>query len=168
MWLWKWIQKLIEPNSDAKRLEAHANMKRPKLHRSMRKYQLHSDSEIVRVWLNILVFVSFDCPVVGLENNVHIRSIPSENKGFKMLSKLGWSEGQTLGKNNDGLLEPVITIQIENRNVKQFRLIFSLSGFLHRKSHRYHWNRMTNIKGLAVKVAAVSLASVFTPNRIQS
>lgn len=35
------------------------------------------------------------------------RSIPSENKGFKMLSKLGWSEGQSLGKNNDGLLEPV-------------------------------------------------------------
>lgn len=36
-----------------------------------------------------------------------IRSISSENKGFKMLSKLGWSEGQSLGKNNDGLLEPV-------------------------------------------------------------
>lgn len=36
-----------------------------------------------------------------------IRSIPSENKGFKMLSKLGWSQGQALGKNNDGLLEPV-------------------------------------------------------------
>lgn len=35
------------------------------------------------------------------------RSIPSENKGFKMLSKLGWSEGQALGRNNDGLLEPV-------------------------------------------------------------
>lgn len=35
------------------------------------------------------------------------RSIPSENKGFKMLSKLGWSEGQSLGKHNDGLLEPV-------------------------------------------------------------
>ncbi|XP_055320225.1 angiogenic factor with G patch and FHA domains 1 isoform X2 [Sitodiplosis mosellana] len=34
-------------------------------------------------------------------------SISSENKGFKMLSKLGWSEGQTLGKNNDGLLEPI-------------------------------------------------------------
>lgn len=38
---------------------------------------------------------------------VKIRSIPSENKGFKMLSKLGWSEGQALGKNSDGLLEPV-------------------------------------------------------------
>ncbi len=34
-------------------------------------------------------------------------SIPSENKGFKMLSKLGWSQGQTLGKNQTGLLEPV-------------------------------------------------------------
>ncbi|XP_037034907.1 angiogenic factor with G patch and FHA domains 1 isoform X2 [Bradysia coprophila] len=34
-------------------------------------------------------------------------SIPSENKGFKMLSKLGWSQGQTLGKNQTGLLEPI-------------------------------------------------------------
>lgn len=40
-------------------------------------------------------------------SNTDFRSISSENKGFKMLSKLGWQEGQTLGKNNDGLLEPV-------------------------------------------------------------
>lgn len=35
------------------------------------------------------------------------RSIASDNKGFKMLSKLGWNEGQSLGKNSDGILEPV-------------------------------------------------------------
>lgn len=35
------------------------------------------------------------------------QSIPSENKGFKMLSKLGWSEGQSLGKTNEGITEPV-------------------------------------------------------------
>lgn len=34
-------------------------------------------------------------------------SIANSNKGFKMLSKLGWSEGQSLGKNESGLLEPV-------------------------------------------------------------
>ncbi|KAJ6640906.1 Angiogenic factor with G patch and FHA domains 1 [Pseudolycoriella hygida] len=34
-------------------------------------------------------------------------SISVENKGFKMLSKLGWSQGQTLGKNQGGLLEPI-------------------------------------------------------------
>lgn len=34
-------------------------------------------------------------------------SISTENKGFRMLKNLGWSEGQTLGKNQDGLLEPV-------------------------------------------------------------
>lgn len=34
-------------------------------------------------------------------------NIPTENKGFKMLSKLGWSQGQKLGKNDAGLLEPV-------------------------------------------------------------
>ncbi|XP_017484182.1 PREDICTED: angiogenic factor with G patch and FHA domains 1 isoform X1 [Rhagoletis zephyria] len=35
--------------------------------------------------------------------------ISSENKGFKMLSKLGWNKGETLGKANDGsaLLEPI-------------------------------------------------------------
>lgn len=33
--------------------------------------------------------------------------ISSENKGFKMLSKLGWSEGRSLGKNDQGLKEPI-------------------------------------------------------------
>ncbi|XP_053962904.1 angiogenic factor with G patch and FHA domains 1 isoform X2 [Anastrepha ludens] len=35
--------------------------------------------------------------------------ISSENKGFKMLSKLGWNKGEALGKANDGsgLLEPI-------------------------------------------------------------
>ena len=27
--------------------------------------------------------------------------------GFKMLSKMGWSEGMSLGKSNEGLTEPV-------------------------------------------------------------
>ncbi|XP_076259686.1 angiogenic factor with G patch and FHA domains 1 isoform X1 [Rhynchophorus ferrugineus] len=35
------------------------------------------------------------------------QSIPSENKGFKLLSKMGWKEGQSLGKDGNGTLEPV-------------------------------------------------------------
>lgn len=36
-----------------------------------------------------------------------LTNIPVNNAGFKMLSKLGWSPGQKLGKNDAGLLEPV-------------------------------------------------------------
>ncbi|XP_058124534.1 angiogenic factor with G patch and FHA domains 1-like [Anopheles ziemanni] len=35
------------------------------------------------------------------------QSISSNNKGFQMLSKLGWNEGKSLGKNDDGLTEPI-------------------------------------------------------------
>ncbi|XP_014669018.1 PREDICTED: angiogenic factor with G patch and FHA domains 1-like [Priapulus caudatus] len=35
------------------------------------------------------------------------RAISSENPGFKMLKKMGWSEGQSLGKNMTGITEPV-------------------------------------------------------------
>ncbi|KAK5648345.1 hypothetical protein RI129_003237 [Pyrocoelia pectoralis] len=34
-------------------------------------------------------------------------SIGSENKGFKLLSKMGWKAGQSLGKEGTGLLNPV-------------------------------------------------------------
>lgn len=34
-------------------------------------------------------------------------SISSENKGFKLLSKMGWSEGKSIGKNQEGIKEPV-------------------------------------------------------------
>uniref|UniRef100_A0A182WCF4 G-patch domain-containing protein n=1 Tax=Anopheles minimus TaxID=112268 RepID=A0A182WCF4_9DIPT len=35
------------------------------------------------------------------------QSIASNNKGFQMLSKLGWNEGKPLGKNDTGLTEPI-------------------------------------------------------------
>lgn len=35
------------------------------------------------------------------------KSISSENKGFKLLSKMGWSEGTSLGKGDAGIKEPV-------------------------------------------------------------
>ncbi|KAJ3649627.1 hypothetical protein Zmor_021358 [Zophobas morio] len=34
-------------------------------------------------------------------------SISSQNKGFKMLAKMGWKEGQSLGKDSQGMLEPL-------------------------------------------------------------
>lgn len=34
-------------------------------------------------------------------------SISSENKGFKLLSKMGWSEGKSIGKSQEGITEPV-------------------------------------------------------------
>ncbi|CAH0551479.1 unnamed protein product [Brassicogethes aeneus] len=37
-------------------------------------------------------------------------SISSENKGFKLLSKMGWKEGESLGKDNEGIKEPVQVI----------------------------------------------------------
>lgn len=34
----------------------------------------------------------------------------SANIGFKLMSKMGWKEGKGLGKSEDGILEPVISI----------------------------------------------------------
>lgn len=34
-------------------------------------------------------------------------SIPVTNKGFKMLSKLGWKAGQGLGKTTTAIVEPI-------------------------------------------------------------
>ncbi|XP_015440042.1 PREDICTED: angiogenic factor with G patch and FHA domains 1 [Dufourea novaeangliae] len=35
-------------------------------------------------------------------------SIAKDNRGFKLLSKMGWTEGQSLGKEGDGRTEPVL------------------------------------------------------------
>lgn len=42
-------------------------------------------------------------------------SIPKNNMGFKMLAKMGWSEGQALGKEGEGISEPVPLIANLNR-----------------------------------------------------
>lgn len=34
-------------------------------------------------------------------------SISSDNKGFKMLAKMGWQEGKSIGKSQEGIKEPV-------------------------------------------------------------
>lgn len=38
-------------------------------------------------------------------------SIRSTNKGFKMLAKMGWKEGESLGRDGTGLTEPVLVSQ---------------------------------------------------------
>lgn len=38
-------------------------------------------------------------------------SIPVTNKGFKMLSKLGWKKGQALGKNSENAIVEPIKVQ---------------------------------------------------------
>ena len=35
------------------------------------------------------------------------KSIDQKNKGFKMLQKMGWSEGKGLGKESKGRIEPI-------------------------------------------------------------
>ncbi|XP_070161472.1 angiogenic factor with G patch and FHA domains 1 [Polyergus mexicanus] len=40
------------------------------------------------------------------QSSVHT-SIAKDNKGFKILSKMGWFEGHSLGKDGDGITEPV-------------------------------------------------------------
>ncbi len=40
------------------------------------------------------------------------RAISTENKGHRMLSKMGWKEGEGLGKTQPGITEPVSSCQI--------------------------------------------------------
>ncbi|KYM94361.1 Angiogenic factor with G patch and FHA domains 1 [Cyphomyrmex costatus] len=40
------------------------------------------------------------------QSSIHT-SITKDNKGFKLLSKMGWSEGRSLGKDGDGRTEPL-------------------------------------------------------------
>ncbi|KAJ8670281.1 hypothetical protein QAD02_001540 [Eretmocerus hayati] len=44
------------------------------------------------------------------QSSLH-ESIPKDNMGFKMLSKMGWSEGTSLGKSGDGAKEPVSSLE---------------------------------------------------------
>ncbi|XP_013137178.1 PREDICTED: angiogenic factor with G patch and FHA domains 1 isoform X3 [Papilio polytes] len=41
--------------------------------------------------------------------------IPSENKGFKLLEKMGWSKGEGLGKDSQGDKEPIPLLSNENK-----------------------------------------------------
>lgn len=47
--------------------------------------------------------------VLPYKMSLFFSAISSDNKGFRMLSKLGWNKGEALGKTQEsgGLLEPV-------------------------------------------------------------
>ena len=51
--------------------------------------------------------VGSDNPFEKTESSHLEKSIDSKNKGFKMLQKMGWSEGKGLGKESKGRIEPV-------------------------------------------------------------
>jgi G-patch domain len=53
-------------------------------------------------------------------------AVPQSNKGFKMLEKMGWKSGETLGKDGvSGISEPVIfLLHISEFPVKIFVLVF--------------------------------------------
>ena len=42
-------------------------------------------------------------------------SIDSSNKGFEMLAKMGYKSGQSLGKSNSGIVDP-IPIEVKMKN----------------------------------------------------
>lgn len=52
-------------------------------------------------------------------------SISNKNKGFKMLTKLGWSKGESLGKSSNGILEPVSIFFPHLQSTKNLTVIFS-------------------------------------------
>ncbi|XP_011332504.1 angiogenic factor with G patch and FHA domains 1 isoform X2 [Ooceraea biroi] len=48
------------------------------------------------------------------QSSIHT-SITKDNKGFKLLSKMGWSEGRSLGKDGDGRTEPLPIARNHNK-----------------------------------------------------
>ncbi|XP_014232763.1 angiogenic factor with G patch and FHA domains 1-like [Trichogramma pretiosum] len=71
-------------------------------------------------------------------------SISKENKGFKLLSKMGWSEGTSLGKNNDGLLEPVqLCKNLERTGLGADKTTVKKKKFSENNKHRIQINFKT-------------------------
>ncbi|XP_076646214.1 uncharacterized protein LOC143355341 isoform X1 [Halictus rubicundus] len=55
-------------------------------------------------------------------------SIAKDNRGFKLLSKMGWTEGQSLGKEGDGRTEPVVKYKEPTIDVHDVGPATSLQG----------------------------------------
>jgi hypothetical protein len=63
------------------------------------------------------------------------KKIAITNKGYKMLKKMGYKEGQGIGKNSDGILEPLNCFDVKNNTKKEILLkrednLFDIDLFL--------------------------------------
>lgn len=54
--------------------------------------------------------------------------IKEDNIGFKMLQKLGWAEGQGLGQNNAGIVEPINKYVVHKPKLVQVNCFFLFRG----------------------------------------
>ncbi|XP_072764550.1 uncharacterized protein [Anoplolepis gracilipes] len=58
------------------------------------------------------------------QSSVHT-SIAKDNKGFKILSKMGWSEGHSLGKDGDGITEPISKV-CRQKSTEEINAFFAM------------------------------------------
>lgn len=56
-----------------------------------------------KVWMLLMAVYDFLCDVLMSL----YRALRDNNKGFALLQKMGWSEGQSLGKSQKGIKQPV-------------------------------------------------------------
>lgn len=45
------------------------------------------------------------------------KKLDKDNKGLQLLTRMGWKEGQGLGKNESGITEPVLKLILKGNNI---------------------------------------------------
>lgn len=69
------------------------------------------------------------------------KSISSDNKGFKLLSKMGWSEGTSIGKSQEGIKEPVQVITQQGTSGLGCEVIQPSVPFVVNQKKKDIWNK---------------------------
>lgn len=69
------------------------------------------------------------------------KSISSDNKGFKLLSKMGWSEGTSIGKSQEGIKEPVQVITQQGTSGLGCEVIQPSVPFIVNQKKKDIWNK---------------------------
>jgi len=90
-------------------------------------------------------------------------AIPEENVGHKLLAKMGWKEGDCLGKTNDGILEPVSYLSV----LCCFSSLIHSSSFTSRMRVMNHNWSATKQRLHPQSVAEISCHSVLSGDRIR-